>query len=470
MFFYILKRLLIFIPTIFVISAVIFSLNATSSCDAAEAMLGLCQEREKDVPVNEADFRVVRKKMGLDKPLFYISLASLADSDTLYHIPHHEHRELLSRLVNQFGNWNNVSAYYGSLRQATATLETVPTDTLPSQYLVVLKDKVQILYHTTAPEDIKIALKTLQTTADTSRFYTIKAIIADLIVHYENLEPSATRWKNYIPVINLNGSNNQYHTWIINFLHADFGISYMSKRLVYDELGDVIFWSMLFTGTSLFLVYLLAIPLGVYSARRRGTPFDNIISTILFAIHSVPSFWTGTLLIIFFCQPAFLNWFPPYGLGDASVAEDGWGVTISTVVYHLILPVFCLTYSNLAFLSRQMRGAMLESLRQDYIRTAWAKGATEKKIAWKHAFRNSLLPMITLFGTVFPHLVAGSVVIETIFTLPGMGRPLLTAIMSHDYPIVFTIVMLTSILTMIGNLVGDVLYAVFDPRIRFDSK
>jgi peptide/nickel transport system permease protein len=345
----------------------------------------------------------------------------------------------------------------------------VPTDTLPSQYLVVLKDKVQILYHTTAPDDIKTALKTLRATADTSRFYTIKAIISDLIVHYETLEPSATRWKTYIPVIFFNGSNNQYHTWVKNFLQGDFGISYNSKRPVYDELRDMIFWTMLSTGISLFLVYILAIPLGVYSARRRGTAIDSIISTILFAIHSIPNFWTGTLLIIFFCQPAFLNWFPPYGLGDATVAEDGWGVTISTVGYHLVLPVFCLTYTGLAFLSRQMRSAMLESLRQDYIRTAWAKGASESSIAWKHAFRNSLLPMITLFATVFPHLIAGSFVVETIFTLPGMGRPILTAIMSHDYPIVFTIVTLTSILAMTGNLVADVLYAVFDPRIRFDS-
>ena len=467
MFFYILKRLSIFIPTLIVISVILFNLSSHACCDAAESSLGLCQEHDKEMPISEADYRSVRTQLGIDKPLFYIELASLADSDTLYHIPYREHRELLSRLVEQFGNWNSVSAYYGSLQQATATLAHVPTDTIPLQYLVVLKDRVQTLYHTTKPDEIRTALKILKETVDISKYSTIKAIIADIIVHYDNLEPAATRWKCYVPVVYFHGKNNQYHAWITNFIHGNFGISYFSKRPVSDELGDRIYWTIFTTSITILIVYFLAIPLGVYSARKRGTRSDNIISTILFALHSLPNFWVGTLLIIFFCQPLYFNWFPPYGLGDASVAEDGWGVTISTVGYHLILPIFCMAYNGVAFLSRQMRGSMLESLRQDYIRTAWAKGATESHVTWHHAFRNSLLPVITQFASVFPGLVAGSVVIETIFTLPGMGQRILQAIYSHDYPIIFTIVMLTSVLTMTGNLVADILYATVDPRIRF---
>lgn len=459
---------MIFLPTLLVISGVMFFLSLASNCDPAESSLGLCQQGDKDVVVSETDYIATRQRLGLDKPAFYLQLATFADSDTLHKIPYRQHRELLARLTAQFGNWNTISAYYGSLKQATATLANVPIDTIPSQYLVVLKDRVQILYHTTDDEAIKAALKILQQTADTSHFYTIKAIISDLIIHYNQLEPTATRWKTYLPRVYWHGAENQYHQWLTKFIDGDFGTSYHTKRPVKDEIGDRVFWTVLTNSIGLFIIYLLAIPLGVYSARRRGTRVDNVLSTVLFALHSLPNFWIATLFIIFFCQPAFLNWFPPYGLGDASVAEDGWGVTISTVGYHLILPIICLSYSGIAFLSRQMRSTMLDSLRQDYIRTAWAKGTPEHLVTWRHAFRNSFLPIITLFASVFPQLVAGSVVIERIFTLPGMGQHIYLAIESHDYPVTFTIIMLTAMLTMVGNLVADILYAIADPRIRFN--
>ena len=135
-----------------------------------------------------------------------------------------------------------------------------------------------------------------------------------------------------------------------------------------------------------------------------------------------------------------------------------------------MLPIICSTYGSFAFLSRQMRGGMLSILSQDYIRTAYAKGLDSKNVIWRHAFRNSLLPIITLFANVFPIMIGGSVVLEVIFTIPGMGKWGYDAIISHDYPIIFTVMMLAAILTMIGYLVADMLYAVVDPRISFSDK
>ena len=139
-------------------------------------------------------------------------------------------------------------------------------------------------------------------------------------------------------------------------------------------------------------------------------------------------------------------------------------------MYYLFLPLICFIYPSLAFISRQMRGAMINTLSQDYIRTARAKGLDEKTVLWKHAFKNSLLPIITLFSHVFPAAITGAVVLELIFSIPGMGKTVVEAIFSRNYPIVYTVVMFSAILTLVGNLVADILYALVDPRISFSKK
>ena len=223
---------------------------------------------------------------------------------------------------------------------------------------------------------------------------------------------------------------------------------------------------MLISVISLIIVYLLSIPLGVFSARKKDTRADSIVTTILFILYSLPSFWIATLLIVFLCNPEYIEWFPPYGVGD--VEGKGFFEGFKIRAYHLILPLFCWSYGSLAFLSRQMRGGMLSVLRQDYVRTARAKGVDERKVVWKHAIRNSLLPIITLFGNIFPLMISGSIVIEIIFSLPGMGQYLYQAIVFKNFPVVSTIVMMLGFLTMLGFLIVDILYAVVDPRIKFD--
>ncbi|MEZ5021989.1 MAG: ABC transporter permease [Chitinophagales bacterium] len=183
-------------------------------------------------------------------------------------------------------------------------------------------------------------------------------------------------------------------------------------------------------------------------------------------MYSLPNFWIATLLIIYLCSPENLHWFPAYGLGEFKEGMNFFQ-KLGVRAYHIVLPLFCWTYGSLAFLSRQMRGGMLNVLSQDYIRTARAKGLEENKVIYKHAFRNSLLPIITIFGNVLPAMISGAIVIEVIFSLPGMGRMLLDAIVFKDYPVVFTLVLLTAFLTMLGYLIADILYAVVDPRISY---
>ncbi|MCH2045316.1 MAG: ABC transporter permease subunit [Saprospiraceae bacterium] len=202
--------------------------------------------------------------------------------------------------------------------------------------------------------------------------------------------------------------------------------------------------------------------------RAKGYLIDNISTAVLFVLYSLPSFWIGTIFIVFLTTPEYGLDFFPTGVGlDPLPDGAAWYSRLTQTGYELILPIFCMTYGSFAFLSRQMRGSMLGVVRQDYIRTAKAKGLSQDKIIWKHSFRNSLFPIITVFSSVFPRALSGSIAIELIYNIPGMGKLALLSITARDWPVVFTITMFAALLTMIGNLIADMLYAVVDPRVSY---
>jgi peptide/nickel transport system permease protein len=189
-------------------------------------------------------------------------------------------------------------------------------------------------------------------------------------------------------------------------------------------------------------------------------------------LYSLPSFWIGTMLIIYFTNDYYASWmnlFPPYGLGKIGPEFGLWERVVDRA-YHLFLPLLCGVLGSFAYISRQMRGGMLSVLRQDYIRTAFAKGLDPNKVYWKHAFRNSLIPIITIFAGLLPAMISGFLILEFLFSIPGMGRVSYEAVVSRNYPVLFTVLMFAAILTMLGTLVSDILYAVVDPRISFTKK
>jgi peptide/nickel transport system permease protein len=239
---------------------------------------------------------------------------------------------------------------------------------------------------------------------------------------------------------------------------------------VTSEIREPMFWTFLMMSLALLISYLVAIPLGVFSAKNKNLRFDKVTTVILFILYSLPTFWIATMAVVFLTTPEYgLNLFEGIGLGNLSSSAPFWDRFWETA-RHLILPVLCLSYNRLAFISRQMRSGMLGVLEQDYIRTARAKGLGERDVIWKHGFRNSLFPIITLLANILPTTLAGSVIIEVIFSIPGMGKIALDSIFNEDYPIVFAVLMIAAIATMIGVLIADILYAWADPRVSFEKK
>ena len=301
-----------------------------------------------------------------------------------------------------------------------------------------------------------------------SKLQALTANLQALRNGWSNIIINRAPYQKYIPVMHWYGFRNQYHHWLVNFLRGDFGLSYQDMRPVREVVWSAMKWTMGISLASILLAYLLAIPLGVMSAVKKGSRSEKLTTTGLFMLYSLPNFWIATILIIFLCGGDWLSWFPAPGAAPIP-ADAPFMYKISENLYRLILPLFCWTYASLAFISRQMRGGMLTVIGQDYIRTGKAKGLSERVIIWKHALRNSLLPIITLFANVFPLIISGSVVIETIFSIPGMGQISYNALLANDYPVVFTVTMFAATLTLAGTLIADILYAAVDPRISFSK-
>ena len=260
----------------------------------------------------------------------------------------------------------------------------------------------------------------------------------------------------------------QYLLWVKRVFTFDFGTSYKDHRNVWDKIAERLPVTIQLNLISIFLVYLIALPFGIYSSTHQDSFTDRVLTLLFFFLYSLPSFWVAMLLMMLFGGGDFWDILPVYGI--SSTGAEAWPFLpwLADRLWHLVLPVICLTYGGLAYLSRLTRAGMLEVIREDYIRTARAKGLHERTVILKHAFRNALLPLITLIAFLLPSMFGGSVIIESIFSIPGMGQLGFEAVLSRDYPVIMAITTISSLLTLVGLLLSDILYAVVDPRIKLE--
>lgn len=262
----------------------------------------------------------------------------------------------------------------------------------------------------------------------------------------------------------------QYFIWMGNILQGDFGNSFKDDRPVINKILERVPVSLTISLLSFLLIYSIAIPIGIYSAARQYSFTDRSTTVFLFILYSLPNFWVATMAIFFLCSPEYWNIFPSGSLTSINYETMSGLGKLWDRINHLILPVVISSLASFAFLSRQMRSSMLEVIRQDYIRTARAKGLSERTVVMKHALRNSLIPIITIFGGLLPAMVGGSVIIESIFTIPGMGQLFYQGILDRDYPLIMTELLLVAVITVVGVLIVDILYSIIDPRITFSKK
>jgi peptide/nickel transport system permease protein len=255
----------------------------------------------------------------------------------------------------------------------------------------------------------------------------------------------------------------QYFYWLKGAIHGDLGTSTFYKKSVSSVINTYI-WNSFFLGlTSTIAVVIISIPIGVVAATKQYSMFDSISSVFALIAMSIPNFFVGLLLISFFSMD--LSIFPVSGM--QTIGSTATGIAkIGDIMYHMFLPFLVLTITSIAGIMKYMRSSMLEVISEDYIRTARSKGLSEKVVIYKHALRNALIPIITLLGFTIPGLFAGAIITEQIFAWPGIGPVTLLAVLNRDYPLCMGINMIYAVLTLLGNLIADITYAVVDPRIR----
>jgi peptide/nickel transport system permease protein len=258
----------------------------------------------------------------------------------------------------------------------------------------------------------------------------------------------------------------RYGIWLKRLVTLDFGNSFLDHRPVITKIGERLPATLLLNVISLVLALALSIPMGLHAAVRQRSRFDRFGGTALYMLYSLPEFWVALMLIMVF--GVNLDWLPFIGMESLNAADLGFFARLWDRVLHLVLPTGCLTYGSLAFLSRFVRGSTLEVIHEDYVRTARAKGLDEGHIVYRHVFKNTLIPVVTLLGILLPALISGSVILETIFSWPGIGALFFEAVLSRDYPTIMGLSFITSVMVLLSTLVADLVYSRVDPRVTYE--
>lgn len=256
----------------------------------------------------------------------------------------------------------------------------------------------------------------------------------------------------------------QYKNWLFSLLSGSLGESFSERRPVYKVISERIPATLFLNCFSLFLILIISFPAGCWSALKKDTLFDKASGGFFYALYALPSYWVAVIFILFFGVK--LKIFPFFGMHSDNAQEFGFLKYYIDMIYHAFLPAMCMALSGFAFLSRFTRSILLEVIRQDYIRTAKAKGSTSNRIFFKHILRSSLIPFVTFFGLILPEMVAGSVIIESIFSWPGAGQLYLKAVYTRDYPVIMALSVLGALLVLMGSTLTDLGYFLLDPRTR----
>jgi len=260
----------------------------------------------------------------------------------------------------------------------------------------------------------------------------------------------------------------QYIYWLRDTCEGDFGTSVQYNQPVMDLIKQRLPVTLIINLISMVVIYILAIPAGMLAAVRKGGVFDHIYAFGSLALYSLPVIWVGSMLLGFLANPQFLNWFPSAGIHSTNTDNMTYLQYVGDYFWHIALPTLCYTYGSFAYLSKQVRASMLDTMHQDFVRTARAKGLSEPVVLIRHVFRNVLLPLITITGMSLPGLLGGSVIVEQIFSIDGMGRLAFQATFARDLPVIQTVALIGSVLTLFSYLLVDICYAIADPRVTYD--
>jgi peptide/nickel transport system permease protein len=459
-----LKRFLQFLPGLFTISILAFMLNSWAPGDGAEVYLNAISKGNFRAETDaEEVYYETRAFLGLDRPLFYFSISTLGDLPTGISFKDRDIQKTAELLSAQYRVPDAVEQYAYHLVELKKIIRDYP-------FSGAFHRTSKLLFQQYQKENITYHLETLnQLVAQHPEVQGLTTTVENIRNSFQNIQSTPASPFHFLPTIKWNGWENQYHFWITSWIKGGGGISFVDLQPVGKKIIKALKWTLILNLISILLTYLLALPLGVLGAYYRGSKLDKMLTITLLSWFSIPGFWMATMAIVFLTTPEYgLDLFPTMGTGIIE-KDMAWWSKLQIRIQHLTLPVICLTYGSLAFTARQMRQSMIQELGKNYVKLAKTKGLTDWQIVIRHALPNAIFPILTMFGGILPALLAGSVVIEYIFNIPGMGKLMVDAIFGRDWPVVNSVLMMAAFLTMLGILLSDLLYYWVDPRVKMEK-
>lgn len=460
---YLLKRISTLLLSLWIISVCLFFLQKNATVDVV--MLQSKARSNGSFYVHplaaEKVYRAEAVRLNLDRPLFYFAMKPVMFPDTFYKVQYPEAVKVQKKLLLATGDWALVQTYFQTL---TAFYEKV-AQTENGQVSIFWKQQLHEMANTA---DLSVVKAACQASGEMREPY-IEELrkIEGLLIRLSYQSPSFFSW---LPFPRWNGFDNQFHLWFSKIIHGDIGISSRDGRPVLDKLKEAIPWTLWVNGLAILLAYMFAMPVGILMAVLPKSRWLRWINNFLLALYALPAFWVGSMLL-------FQATLPEYGFSFFSISgwsglqrEGGFLSQPIPFLLQLSLPVFCMSYGLAAYLTSYMQSTFSKVLKEPYMLFAKTKGISRTRLYFKHALPNALLPQIVFVAGIIPALITGSVVIEVIFNIPGMGRLFIDSMLSQDFTTVYSFVLLVSVLTAVGLIVSDILLVVTDPRIRLSRE
>ncbi len=447
-------RILLAIPTLLIIVSIVFIFSRTLPGDPVQnALSGRGSITEMNTVKESSEYNIIADQLGLNKPVFYFSIVPINYPTDIYRMDYTQKR-FAQKILKKYKYPNEIWQVVKFVENLELD-ENIPTE---NELRVFLNSYDSDLQKTSAE------LQDFLQSADSGLVSSDVAKLNNLILQIIHPE---TRGFSLIPKAVWHGRDNQFHHWLIRTLSFDFGVSNRDGQSAGSKIWYALRWTLLINILAIAIAYFCAIGIGVYSGWKEGI-FTRTLNVILYVVYSIPVFWLATILIVFFTTPDYGAWsniFPSAGIWLATSKDTFIDIAVRNAG-QFIIPIFVLGTTLMAYIARIMRNSIMEEKNKEYVTYARVKGLSESRILWYHVFRNSSFPLITMFASVFPAALSGSLVVEVICNIPGMGRLLYDGIIDRDWAVVNGIVVLTALLTIAGLIISDLMYRWADPRLR----
>jgi len=464
---YIIKRLALWIPSVLLLCLVGFLLLRLIPGDPV-----LARMKATGVPSTHTtsiyytpEYLNFQRESGIGLPVFYFSVQPASVPDSVYRIPHPQHRQTAKQMCLRFAENKAVLKWYN--------LNLALQQYYLSQDQSELARAVQSAMTSTEPD---FQFHTHQWLLKNSPDEKSQKLAFAALAEHNRFTNSGKSLSSYFPKFNWNGKNSQFHHWFFGnekhggIIAGHFGFSLRNGQPVSQMIGPALKTTLSLALVSVMLIYLVSLPLGLRISRIENPNVTGFIVKIIFALYAMPGFWLGVLMLVFLCSPDFLNWFPvAYSLmdihPDSSFLHRTW-----MTAYHLVLPVTCWSLSGMAFVSLQTMHRSRSLRFAPFVVAARSKGLSEKQLVQRHVAKNAALPAISMLGGIIPAAFSGSIAIELIFSIPGMGQMIFTAFHARDYPVIMAILIIIGSLAMLATSVSDIIQYRSDPRLHQNAE